>query len=495
MKHTLRTRFLAAGLSILMLVGASGAAMAAQSQQDLKATFRDIQINIQGEKISPKDAAGKPVEPFIVDGTTYLPVRAVGEALGLNVSWDGSTSTVSLDGFVPYYQTSKDYDVIPLTMSMQAGSAFFETYEGGGVKTIHSGVGYMDPFGVGSYHAGIGYPEAEKFPKEQYASDWFMDTFATDLFCIYHLADGDIYAWDGIFGANNKDASNFKPAAEAAGTPATRGDVLVNVIVGGTGAYEGATGILVGTTSGAGPYGLVDNDSMVLPQTLFKLMEGYIKIPKDPSKHQAPAASQPLNENYETKRPQEYAMIQMEMRMQAGSAEYEPVEGADWTIHSGIGLMKPFGSASYHMGFGFPEAKELDVNDYLNENFQKEFGTDMFCVYHIDNGDVKGDLYVYDGIFGAMLEDSGTKGSSADRQDALVNIVIGGTGDFEGATGIFVGRTRGAGDYAACGTNPFSGDEYTLPQGLLKLMDGYIKVPASSPAAAYRQVDADLITG
>lgn len=495
MKRMIQKRLTAALLAVMMVLSLSGTALAAGTQQTLNATFRDIQIEVQGKTISPKDADGNPVEPFIVDGTTYLPIRAVGEALGLHVSWDGSTSTASLSGFVPYYRTSKDYDIIPLTMSMQAGAAFYENYAGGGVKTIHSGVGYMDPFGVGSYHAGIGYPEAEAFPMDQYQSDWLADVFAADLFCIYHLADGDIYAWDGIFGANNQDDSNFKKGAEAAGSPASRGDVLINLIVGGTGAYKGATGILVGTTSGAGPYSPVDNDTMVLPQTLFKLMEGYIKLPKDPDNYKVPEVTQTLSEDYESQRPKDYALVQMEMRMQAGSAEYEPVEGADWTIHSGIGLMKPFGSASYHMGFGFPEAEKLDVNTYLNENFQKEFGTDMLCIYHIDNGTVKGDLYCYDGIFGAMLEDSGEVGSAANRQDALVNIVVGGTGDFEGATGIFVGRTRGAGDYAVCGTNPFSGSDYTLPQGLLKLMNGYIKVPASSPAAEYRQVDVDIITG
>ena len=33
-------------------------------------------------------------EPFIYNGTTYLPVRAVGEVFGKNVSWDGNTKTV-----------------------------------------------------------------------------------------------------------------------------------------------------------------------------------------------------------------------------------------------------------------------------------------------------------------------------------------------------------------------------------------------------------------
>jgi hypothetical protein len=34
--------------------------------------------------------------PFVVDGTTLVPVRLIAEALGFDVSWDASTSTVTV---------------------------------------------------------------------------------------------------------------------------------------------------------------------------------------------------------------------------------------------------------------------------------------------------------------------------------------------------------------------------------------------------------------
>jgi hypothetical protein len=37
------------------------------------------------------------VEPFVSDGTTYLPVRAIADALGKNVSWDNATKSVYID--------------------------------------------------------------------------------------------------------------------------------------------------------------------------------------------------------------------------------------------------------------------------------------------------------------------------------------------------------------------------------------------------------------
>lgn len=59
-------------------------------------TYRDVSILLDGETLTPRDAAGNVVEPFLIDGTTYLPVRAICEALGLTVSWDAATSTVAL---------------------------------------------------------------------------------------------------------------------------------------------------------------------------------------------------------------------------------------------------------------------------------------------------------------------------------------------------------------------------------------------------------------
>lgn len=60
------------------------------------AAQQGISILINGNKIVPKDVNGNIVEPFLQDGTTYLPIRAVSEALGKNVSWDGETQTVSI---------------------------------------------------------------------------------------------------------------------------------------------------------------------------------------------------------------------------------------------------------------------------------------------------------------------------------------------------------------------------------------------------------------
>ena len=82
-----------------ILIGAmltSGIAFAKQIRKTAELFYNDIKISLNGQNIQPYDANGNKVEPFIIEGTTYLPVRAVGDALGLNVEWDAQNQTVLL---------------------------------------------------------------------------------------------------------------------------------------------------------------------------------------------------------------------------------------------------------------------------------------------------------------------------------------------------------------------------------------------------------------
>ena len=61
-----------------------------------KLSYNNIAVELDGTKLTLRDGSGNIVEPFIIDGTTYLPVRAIAEAVGLDVAWDSSTQTVEL---------------------------------------------------------------------------------------------------------------------------------------------------------------------------------------------------------------------------------------------------------------------------------------------------------------------------------------------------------------------------------------------------------------
>lgn len=97
MKNTLKG-YLIGVLSTVLLLGC--VAYAASTTKTIEALYNNIKIYVDGIKIDPKDAAGNTVEPFIYNGTTYLPVRAVGEAMGKTVTWDGTTQSVYL-GEIP----------------------------------------------------------------------------------------------------------------------------------------------------------------------------------------------------------------------------------------------------------------------------------------------------------------------------------------------------------------------------------------------------------
>lgn len=94
MKTNLRS--MAIGCVIGAVVMGTIPTMGYDGVRTIQAVFKNIRICVDGVEMTPRDTAGKEVEPFIYNGTTYLPVRAVGEAVGKEVTYDGSTNTVYL---------------------------------------------------------------------------------------------------------------------------------------------------------------------------------------------------------------------------------------------------------------------------------------------------------------------------------------------------------------------------------------------------------------
>lgn len=88
--------FVSGILATVFCAGLIGTASASVGQRTMVADYQNIRITLDGVELTPTDANGNIVEPFSVDGTTYLPVRAIGNAMGLGVNWDGSTGTVVL---------------------------------------------------------------------------------------------------------------------------------------------------------------------------------------------------------------------------------------------------------------------------------------------------------------------------------------------------------------------------------------------------------------
>lgn len=62
----------------------------------IRVFYPNVNIVVNNKTIVPKDSKGKVVEPFIYNDTTYLPIRAIGEALNKEVNWDQKTKTVTI---------------------------------------------------------------------------------------------------------------------------------------------------------------------------------------------------------------------------------------------------------------------------------------------------------------------------------------------------------------------------------------------------------------
>lgn len=90
--HTLR-KVLSAALSLSLALALAVPTMAALSKKTIE-VYTGASIYIDGVELNPTDVNGNPVETFVYNGTTYVPLRAVSQSLGKAVNYDGATQSV-----------------------------------------------------------------------------------------------------------------------------------------------------------------------------------------------------------------------------------------------------------------------------------------------------------------------------------------------------------------------------------------------------------------
>lgn len=112
MPKSKKTRIIS--VAAAFVVAAGSAVFAKQCTESIDVTYDNIKILIDGVEYTAKDVDGNAVEPFIYNGTTYLPVRGIANAFDKEVDWEPQTSTVIVG--------SKNYDWLD-----QIGYAKYET--------------------------------------------------------------------------------------------------------------------------------------------------------------------------------------------------------------------------------------------------------------------------------------------------------------------------------------------------------------------------------
>lgn len=105
-----RLQGIIAGLTIGSILTA-GVAFAKSGTETLEVMYDNIRIRSDGLDCETKDVNGNSVEPFIFNGSTYVPIRAVSEALGKKVLWDDKDKVVYISDYTnPYSLISKPYE-------------------------------------------------------------------------------------------------------------------------------------------------------------------------------------------------------------------------------------------------------------------------------------------------------------------------------------------------------------------------------------------------
>ena len=151
MKKLQKIGYMVLGATLAITIFTAAPTFAASVQKQLTAYYNGIKIYVDGALITPKDATGKVVDPFVSDGTTYLPVRAVGEALGKTVDWDGATQSVYIGakpGTVQYMT-----DILPAYQVRSKGAYHeFSNLNSGGIDSFKmGGVKYLNGITIGGY--------------------------------------------------------------------------------------------------------------------------------------------------------------------------------------------------------------------------------------------------------------------------------------------------------------------------------------------------------
>lgn len=123
-----------AALALALVLGTGTAALAAGTVMNI-AVNPGMKLSIDGEAFVPTDVNGKEVDVFAYNGTTYVPIRAISEAFGKDVSYDADTQTAVIQSVLPPY----DPDQVEYVLSYAP-----ETYtdESGNPQTWYNGVGY-----------------------------------------------------------------------------------------------------------------------------------------------------------------------------------------------------------------------------------------------------------------------------------------------------------------------------------------------------------------
>ena len=165
----------------------------------------DYTIIIDGTARTFRDVNGKVVDPLLYDGSIYLPLRAIGELMGMNVEWDATDGTVFLSGEVTDFDTSN---------STGSGTA------SGNVQVTMQRAREIALDNAGRSAAEVVFVECELSQDDgrwEYEIEFVYNSNGT-----YTEYDYEIDANTGAILSNDRDAEHYRGSQTTASTSADR---------------------------------------------------------------------------------------------------------------------------------------------------------------------------------------------------------------------------------------------------------------------------------
>ena len=126
----MKTKFVKATACTLALAAAMGiGAFAGANNREIAALLcYDVKLKYDMKEQVLSDANGKRIYPLNYEGSTYLPVRAISNLLGVNVAWDDATRSVLLG------RTGEIYDFLEMFTPVKCSGNHYHKADGQTLK-------------------------------------------------------------------------------------------------------------------------------------------------------------------------------------------------------------------------------------------------------------------------------------------------------------------------------------------------------------------------
>lgn len=171
-------------IALVLVLGLSAVAFGASVTKSINVMMGGIKLYVDDEQFTPKDANGNVVQPIVYNGTTYLPARAVSEALGKAVHWDNATKSVYIGDHDSSVMSEylKDVNIYNAQYAKSSEPNKWVALSNTSQKNVQAADGTTDPNGFSFYKPKYDYAVAVKY-------DFLINQKYSKLKATYLLSD------------------------------------------------------------------------------------------------------------------------------------------------------------------------------------------------------------------------------------------------------------------------------------------------------------------